>query len=236
MAMPDLDTRRLQNEWMDDPSIDPHLHHEALVGLGRINWISRTVPRLWQAIRNMMGSRHSARILDIACGGGDVAIGLAKIAQQQGYHLDISVADLSPTALQFAQQHAQAQNISLHTFTHNALEGNWPDGPYDILINSLMLHHLNETDVITVLANMRSDAKLGIVVSDLLRTRWGWLITHYGVRLLTRCPVVHIDGPRSVEGAFTFDELHALAQQANLPGFTLKHAWPARAVLCWSRT
>jgi 2-polyprenyl-3-methyl-5-hydroxy-6-metoxy-1,4-benzoquinol methylase len=231
MVFPALDKRRLQDEWMDDPSLDPQLHQQALIGLRRINWISRTVPCMWQAVCNIMGSRRSARILDIACGGGDVIIGLAKIAQRHGYHLDISAADLSPTALHFAQQYAAIQGIDLHTFTHDALEGNWPGGPYDILINSLMLHHLQEADVMTVLANMQNTAQLGIVVSDLLRTRWGWLLTHCGVRLLTRCPVVHVDGPRSVEGAFTYNELHSLAEQANLTGFTLKHAWPARAML-----
>jgi hypothetical protein len=38
----DLRTRHLQAELMDDPSLDGVSHEQALTGLRRINWWSRT--------------------------------------------------------------------------------------------------------------------------------------------------------------------------------------------------
>jgi len=232
----DLSTRHRQREWMDDPTLDPTMHRQALIGLRRINQVSRTAPSFWRVIRPMLVAGRTTRLLDIACGGGDVIVDIARMARRHGYRLEVSAADLSPIALQFAGQYARARHVPLTTFTHNALDGHWPGGPYDILINSLLLHHLDDKGVVTVLGHMRNAARCGLAVSDLLRSRWGWLAAHCGTRLLSRCPVVHVDGPRSVEGAFTFDELEALAEQAELPGFTLKRIWPARAMLCWWRT
>ncbi len=235
MRRPHLTSRHRQPERMDDPSLDPHLHHQALRGLCRINRISRTAAHLFPAIQFILGSHRSARILDVACGGGDVAIALGRIASQRGYQFDITAADLSPTALQFTQTSAQAHDLPIRVLTHDALAGHWPGGPYDILINSLMLHHLDTPAVITVLRNMRDEARLGFVVSDLLRTGIGWVAAQLAVHLLSRSPIVHHDGPRSVESAFTLDELHTLACQADLTSFTLQRIWPARALLTWRR-
>ena len=119
--------------------------------------------------------------------------------------------------------------------THDALEGGWPGGPYDLVINSLMLHHLEESQAVTVLGHMCDAAGVGVVVSDLLRSRWGWLLAKLGVHVLSRSPVVHRDGPRSIEGAFSLSELLGLAERAGLSDCTLTPVWPARAMLVWRR-
>ncbi|MCA9021331.1 MAG: hypothetical protein KDA74_14375, partial [Planctomycetaceae bacterium] len=54
-------------------------------------------------------------------------------------------------------------------------------------------------------------------------------------RLLTRSPVVHTDGPLSVAGAFTVNEIKELAGQAGLDGFQITRHWPQRWLLKWSR-
>lgn len=233
--LPPLSERKRQQEWMDDPSLDARLHHHALVGLGRINRLSLTASSFWRAISPMLGRLRSPRVLDVACGGGDVALGLVSIARRHGCEIDLSVADVSPFALRYAQDAAKARGISVRTMTHDALAGDWPGGPYDLVINSLMLHHLDETQVVTVLSHMRDAARLGVVVNDLLRSRRGWLLAKLGVHLLSRSPVVHLDGPRSVEGAFSTAEFRELSERAGLSGFTLHRTWPARTMLIWRR-
>ena len=54
-------------------------------------------------------------------------------------------------------------------------------------------------------------------------------------RLVTRCDVVHVDGPRSVEGAFTPAEALALAEAAGLRGATARRVWPWRWLMRWDR-
>ena len=71
--------------------------------------------------------------------------------------------------------------------------------------------------------------------NDLARGWTGLTLAHVGLRLLTRSPVVHFDGPRSVEGAFTPAEALALAAKAGLKGATVARRWPCRFLLTWER-
>ena len=74
-------------------------------------------------------------------------------------------------------------------------------------------------------------------LNDLVRSREGYLLARYASRLLSRSPIVHSDGPISVEGSFTTNELHEMACQAGLnaaPAVT-RRCWPARMLLEWSK-
>ena len=48
-----------------------------------------------------------------------------------------------------------------------------------------------------------------MLVNDLERSGLGLALAHVAVRLLTTSDVVHVDGPRSVESAFTMEEARA---------------------------
>src|SRR5438128_111546 len=54
--------------------------------------------------------------------------------------------------------------------------------------------------------------------------------------LWSRSEVVHVDGPRSVEGAYTPEEALELAKRAGLRGATVRRSWPCRFLLSWERT
>jgi hypothetical protein len=43
-----------------------------------------------------------------------------------------------------------------------------------------------------------------------------------------------VDGPRSVAGAFTLDELQELARQSGLVGANISPRWPQRMLLTWT--
>ncbi len=55
-------------ELMDDPGLDPGLHHMALKGLERLNVISSSADLLWSQLRLIPTnpSGHPLRILDVA--------------------------------------------------------------------------------------------------------------------------------------------------------------------------
>ena len=81
-ALPPLVTRPL--EIMDDPSLDSEQHHQALHALARIHIISRTASQVAQSIATLIRSSSLSddaplRVLDIACGGGDLTAAVATI-------------------------------------------------------------------------------------------------------------------------------------------------------------
>lgn len=222
---------------MDDPALSQPLHREALRGLSRIHRCSGTVRHLWPAIARYARQRRDPaqpiRLLDVACGGGDVLLGLWQRAQRSGIALEPHGCDISPLARQVATERAAQLGVKLNLFHHDIVAAPPPDS-YDIILCTLFLHHLAPADGEVVLRRLATATKL-LIVDDLVRSRWGLLLATWGTRVLSRSPVVHVDGPLSVRGALTPGELRELAARAGLAGATVHRHRPARMQLLWSR-
>ena len=214
-------------EWMDEPDIDPQLHRNALRGLERINAISRTVPALWGPLAGLLRQRASLSVLDVACGAGDVAIGLAKRARAAGALLAIEGCDVSPTAVAYATRQSQHRGVDLRFFEHDVINTPLP-ATYDVIVCSLFLHHLEDEQAVRLLGALYAAARSLVIVSDLERSRMGLLLAWLGTRVLSRSPVVHVDSLRSVRAAFTRQEAVGLADRAGLRSYHVTRHWPCR--------
>lgn len=234
--IPDLTRRRRRPELMDQPGLDPRLHREALAGLGRLHRITRTAARLWPSIRELAreaGGRE-VRVLDLACGGGDLTVALRRRALAADLRVKMDGCDLSPVAVDYATGRAAAAGVDCRFFQSDAVESPLPEG-YDALVCSLFLHHLDERPAIELLRRMARAAERLVLVDDLVRSPSGYLYAYTGCLLLSRSKIVRTDGPLSVAGAFTPAEALALAGEAGLAGARLRRHWPQRFLLSWRR-
>jgi 2-polyprenyl-3-methyl-5-hydroxy-6-metoxy-1,4-benzoquinol methylase len=215
-------------------NVDRHI--EALRGLARINFLSNSAGILWPELAELARSMapRAPRILDVATGGGDVPIRIWHRARRVGIDLRLEACDISPVALGHARARAAEAGAEIHFFEHDAVTGQRLTG-YDAVMCSLFLHHLEEAQAIGLLRRMADIAGRLVLVNDLERERIGLMVAHLAARLLTRSPVVHIDGPRSVEAAFTPAEARALAERAGLRGARVVRRWPFRWLLTWRR-
>jgi 2-polyprenyl-3-methyl-5-hydroxy-6-metoxy-1,4-benzoquinol methylase len=231
-----LAQRRLQAEIIDDPGLDVQRHCQALRGLERINWLSGSARILWPALAELAGQtpQKAIRILDVATGAGDVPIRLWRKARRAGMHLKIMACDRSAQAVAFARERARQEGADVEFFEWDAFCGNFPREP-DVVMCSLFLHHLNQTQAVEFLGHMAAAARRLVLVNDLERSRAGFVLAYVGTRILSFSPVVHTDGPRSVEGAFTVDEARELAIRGGLEGCTVVRRWPCRYLLKWRR-
>lgn len=229
---PDLSRRHLQPELMDQPGLDRAAHDGALAALARINALSGSARILWRELRQQ-GSAP-LRVLDVATGGGDVPIRLWHKARRAGLKLTIAGCDRSPIAIEHAQRRAKEQQAAVEFFPLDALADPLPAG-YDVLTSSLFLHHLEAADAVELLRRMAQAARV-VLINDLTRSRLGYALAWLGTRLISRSQVTHIDGPLSVEGAFTPAEALAIAHQAGLAGAKVARRWPSRYLLKWERT
>jgi SAM-dependent methyltransferase len=233
-----LADRNRQPELMDQPGLDEGLHASALRSLSRINWFSRTSAILWEPIgrlaRDLKPSR-AIRILDVACGGGDVARRLAALADRAGVAVHVDGCDINAVAVNHAGEEAARRRVSnVGFFVHDALHSPLPTG-YDVITCSLFLHHLEERDVEEMLRAMARAAGQLVVASDLRRSRLGYAMAWAACRVLTRSPIVRVDGPLSVAAAFTIGEARELAARAGLAGATISPRWPQRYLLAWKK-
>jgi len=235
-----LKQRCRQPEIMDQPDLDVAKHRQALDGLARINWISASSLMMWPSVRDLCEKRRMAgdprpvRVLDVATGGGDVPIRMWRRARRKGVPLEVAGCDFSPVAIAKAQNRAQAQGADVHFFARDVLAEPLPEG-YDVITCCLFLHHLDEPEAIDLLTKMRQATQSLALVNDLTRGRGGWWLAYLGSRLLSRSPVVHYDGPLSVEGAFTMAEALELAHTAGWENANIRWRWPFRYLMTWSR-
>jgi len=223
---------------MDDPGLDLLEHRHALTALGRANFVSGTTASLWPAIRQAARDAGATpiRVIDVASGGGHVAVALARRANAEGLALDIVGYDISPVAIDYARTLAERAGVEGVRFENaDALHGSWTGG-VDIAICTLFLHHLEEADAVGLLQRMKAAARRLVLVSDLRRSSMGYLFAWAGCRLLSRSRVFRVDGTRSVEAAFTPAEAALLAEKAGLDGAQVTTHWPQRWLLAWSRT
>jgi SAM-dependent methyltransferase len=228
--------RRRRPELMDQPGLDAAEHARALNGLRRINRVSRSAAMYWPELRRLAEASPARRlrVLDVASGGGDVPIALARRAVRAGLEIAIEGCDKSPAAVEFAGQQAAARALPLRFFTLDALADQIPTD-FDMIISSLFLHHLDERQAVGFLGRIARAAGKLIMINDLLRGPLEFALAWAGCRLLTRSRVVRHDGPVSARAAFTMQEVRDLASQAGLEGMRLTRHWPGRFLLSWSR-
>ncbi len=233
-----LNNRDRQPEVMDQPGLDPKEHAKALMGLRRINAISRCSAGLFRPIEALAITQPAKplRVLELACGGGDTAIDLALMAKRKGLALDIHACDLNPEAVAIAQTNAVRRQAALTVFTADALAKPTDHNSFDVVYCTLFAHHLDELDVVRLLEVMALRSRKLVLVDDLIRSRLGFALAWIGTRLLSRSWVVHTDGPLSVRAALQPDEMKSIAMQAGLNNAQIKRSWPERYLLNWAHS
>ncbi len=229
--------RRRQPEWMDQPELDAQRHEHALRGLARINSWSGSGGVFWRRLRALSEavSDRPLRVLDLASGAGDGVIRLWCRAKQAGISLHIDGCDRSSTAIDHARRAAQSCHADVHFFSCDVLHDPLPE-VYDVLLNSLFLHHLDEAEAVAFLRRAAAVARRALLITDLLRSPVGLFLAYAATRILTRSPVVHFDGPISVRGAFTLIELRSLAGRAGLAHATVTRQLPCHMLLSWNKS
>jgi SAM-dependent methyltransferase len=227
--MTGLQQRQLEPELMDDPALDARSHAAALRGLARINRWSGAAGAIWRGVRPRLG-RGRLRILDIACGSGDVTLALHRLAARAGYEVETTGWDISPVAVQRARERAGSRGANVTFEVADALGDDTGSG-FDLVVASLFLHHLDNEAAQRLLSRMATLARGCVAVDDLVRGRSGYLLASTAPRVLTRSPVVHTDARLSVRSAFTPAEAERLAVAAGLGDIAVRRHWPARFLL-----
>ena len=156
--------RHLQDEIMDSPDLDERRHLIALDALQRINYFSGTVGQVWSDIQPTVVRYHDRRItlLDLACGGGDVALGLEAEGRKQGFDVQVVGCDASPVAIRRARRQAQQLGSKARFSCLDVLQDPLPTGA-DIVFSTLFLHHLSEDQAVNFLRRMAAAASRLVV-------------------------------------------------------------------------
>jgi len=191
-------------------------------------WLKRLPP----ALRNY-GPRNPLHILDAGCGGGDLLRQIAAWARRRGIAVELTGIDLNPYAARAAAE-STPKELGIAWVTGNALAYP-PDKPVDIVVSSLMAHHLEDEEIIALLRWMEATARVGWFINDLERSKWSCRMFGWVDRLAGWHRFVRHDGPVSFRRAFREEDWARLLMAAAVPreAVTVEHWRPGR--LCVGR-
>jgi len=212
---------------MDDPTLGRDEHLSALRGLARINLLSRAASSLWPAMASLAAeSPRPLTVLDVASGSGDLLARLIRRSRTRGLDIRFTACDISAVAL----EQTRLRGLEIETIQQDVIGGEVP-GEHDVVMSSLFLHHLANTDIVSLLRSMDAAARRAVLISDLNRTHHGLVLAHLAPRILTRSRVVHSDAVLSARAALTIPEISQIAAQAGLSGAKIVHRFPSRWLL-----
>ena len=159
----------------------------------------------WRRVyeRNILPLRPRT-LLDIGCGGGDVALTLATWSKQDGLDLDITAIDPDPRALAFAKSRPQLENVTFQrAFSSDLVK----DGKqFDIVVSNHLLHHLTKPELENLCKDSETLATHKVIHNDICRSDLAYL----GFSLTApffRNSFITYDGLISIRRSFTRHEL-----------------------------
>ena len=189
-----------------------------------------------RSLQRRPASPRPLRILDVGAGYGDVLRRIVRWAASRRLAVELTGIDLHPLTASIAAEATAKAGLPSGVIaweTGNCMEKTAP-AP-DLIISSLVMHHLEDEEIIAMLRWMEQTARLGWFINDLERQPiparlWGVLAT--GMRWH---PFLHHDGPVSFRRAFRAADWSRLLARAGVAAeaVSIERVFPAR--LCVAR-
>ena len=197
-----------REEEMDAAELAPARYAKVLADLSRINGLTlarRPTIGFLERVRARGVGTRPWRILDVGFGAGDMLLAVARWGEARGVALDLVGVDLNPKSAPVADAKLGGR-ARLITGDYRDLAGQG----WDIVLSSLVTHHMTSTQRSEFLRFMESECARGWLVNDLHRQR----LPFAGYPLLASLafvdPIVRRDGQLSVGRSFRRAEWQAM--------------------------
>ncbi len=222
-----LAVRSQAEELMDADDLDAGTYAAVVGDLATVNSVTMARRPTLDFLDRAIGDRKSLRLLDVGFGDGDMLRRIARWADARGIAADLVGVDLNPRSEQAARAHGG--DIRYVTGDYADLA----DEPWDVIVSSLVAHHMTHDQLVAFLRFMERHARAGWFVNDLHRhgfAHWGYPIL---ARLARWHPIVRHDGTLSIARSYRPDEWPPILAEAGITAATVARVFPFR--LCVER-
>lgn len=220
-------------EEMDRKDCDPVLLRRTYAQFPLVNRAVARWGRIYaELIRQKLPKDRPVSILDIGCGGGDIAIALTKRALADGFDVQVVGIDPDVRAYEYAKQAGlrsalPAERLSFRQVTSQELvaEGQL----FDVVISNHLLHHLDEQQFSALLADSEQLASGTAIHADIRRSRMALTLFSIATLPLAKSSFIRRDGLLSIRRSSTAAELARKVR----PGWQVHSRAPYRNLLLW---
>jgi 2-polyprenyl-3-methyl-5-hydroxy-6-metoxy-1,4-benzoquinol methylase len=207
-------------EWLDlGPTYyTEEEYNDCLMQLNRIGrFLGGDRATLW-ALKSLQ--KPPTSILDVGCGGGQMAI-LAAKSYPQAY---VKGIDLYEPAIAFSKKMLKEQNPEMQTIEFcvpPTTKLSEPPKSFDVVMTNLVCHHFSDDDIVDFIKRSVSIAKEAVIINDLHRHSFATCSFSVIAPLFFPNRLIQHDGPLSIKRAFKRADWMEYLQAAGIP----QHAW-----------
>lgn len=213
--------RSSQQEWMDQPGVSKELLFRNLRELDILNRFMGGHAISIKGIKKLaLTSEKPLHIVDLGCGSGDVLMYMARWARHTNMKAKFTGVDLNAHAIAYLKKKSAGypEIEAVHSGYLDFVQSN---RPVDIYHCSLFCHHLTDQQLIELFRLFGSNASLGFIINDLMRSPLAYYSSVVFTRLANATPLAKNDGPVSVLRGFKKNELVSLLNSSGIHDFRI---------------
>jgi len=223
---PDFARRSAAAEWLDRADLDGAELAAVLRDLAWFNavMLGHTPILAWlcRAVRDRSAG-GPLRLIDAGCGSGDLLRAIRRWAERRGLSFELLGLDANAETVRIARA-ATAPRERIDFAVADVLDVR-PAAPVDLIVNSLLAHHLDDAAIARLLGWMEATARHGWLVSDLQRHPLPHRFIGLAGKLARLHPIVVHDGQISVTRALTRAEWLDRLDAAGIPRQAVTVRW-----------
>ena len=169
-------------------------------------------------------SQTPLSILDVGCGGGSFTIRLAQRYPQA----QVMGIDINPLAINYAKRKLSSM---LHPPRHITFECRPQEKleeakkSYDIVLSTLVCHHLSDEDLIDFVTRAVKVAKKKVIFNDLHRHPMAYYLFKTIAPIMFKNRLIQHDGPISILRSFTYQDWIYYLEKARIPPSSYSIQW-----------
>ena len=215
-------------ELMDGPCGYEELRG-CLRGIARVNRLTGAYRPTLRWLGGLPRQAEALRVLDVGCGYGDMLREIHGWARRRGVAVELRGIDLNGDAVRAARE-ATVPGLGIEYVAGDAYAFG---GEVDVVVSSLLTHHLEEAEIVRFLRWMDGRARVGWFVNDLERQRVPYELFKGLARVMGWHRFVQHDGPVSILRSFRREDWVRMCGAAGVAGWEVEAWRPAR--LCVGR-
>ncbi len=228
--MIDTTHRTTAIESMDDFAMQGEELREALDKIADINHLlggnSLTISGIKKLLANVPKNKIIT-IVDVGCGNGDMLREISKF----GREYDRKFVLIGIDANQFTINHAKKLSGNFSNILYkceNIFEVGFAELNTDIVLCTLTLHHFSDDDIITLMREFIENAKIGVIVNDLHRSKIAYRLFEIVCNVFALNKMSREDGLISILRGFKKEELERFSKKLQLKNYSIQWKWAFR--------
>jgi 2-polyprenyl-3-methyl-5-hydroxy-6-metoxy-1,4-benzoquinol methylase len=221
----DLTERAVElTEIMDDPDCDPRALARTYRRFALVNALVSGWRAVWRThVAPALPADGRGRVLDLGCGGGDLARAIVRWAAADGFDVEVVGVDPDPRAIDAATR-STTRGVTFRQQSSGELVS--AGERFDVVVSNHVLHHLGDAERHGFLADSAALAASRSLHSDIRRSPEAYRAYALGSAVVAAGTFVRVDGLRSIRRSFTLPEL----RDALPTGWRAEQAAPHRVL------